>query len=314
VEDLTSRGSPDAVGIVADIGDGAAVDKVFAELGERWNSELNVLINTVGPGAPGSFEALTDDQWRQSVEDGVMGMVRCVRSALPLLRKAQWARIVNFSAHSTQRQSVMLPAYTAAKAMLTSVSKNLSLLLAKDEILVNVVSPGSIATESLVGWATSVGVDGNDPYALMNAIAEHFALIGDHVSHVDADAELHGTVGGEVVVAFRHQLLHRDRRLDGADDAGKLQQETVAGMLHDLAAMVENDRVGRASMRLEGGMGPGLVGPHHARVAGDVSADDGCQASLHLSFAPELVDIRYVVGRMVSKTVISWRSRLRTQC
>jgi len=174
VTDLTDRGSPDAVGLVADIGDSGAVEKVFAELGRRWNGELNVLINTVGPGAAGSFEDLTDEQWLQAVEDGVMGMVRCVRSALPLLRKAQWARIVNFSAHSTQRQSVMLPAYTAAKAMLTSVSKNLSLLLAKDEILVNVVSPGSIASESLVGWAKSVGVDGNDPYALMRAIAEHF--------------------------------------------------------------------------------------------------------------------------------------------
>jgi 3-oxoacyl-[acyl-carrier protein] reductase len=32
---------------------------------------------------------------------------------------------------------------------LTRISKNLSLLLAKDEILVNVVSPGSIASESL---------------------------------------------------------------------------------------------------------------------------------------------------------------------
>jgi NAD(P)-dependent dehydrogenase (short-subunit alcohol dehydrogenase family) len=68
----------------------------------------------------------------------------------------------------------MLPAYTAAKSMLTSVSKNLSLLLARDEILVNVVSPGSIASESLVGWAKSVGVDGSDLYALMDAIAEHF--------------------------------------------------------------------------------------------------------------------------------------------
>jgi 3-oxoacyl-[acyl-carrier protein] reductase len=174
VTDLTDRGSPDAVGLVADIGDSGAVDEVFAALGRRWDGELNVLINTVGPGAAGSFEDLTDEQWLRAVEDGVMGMVRCVRSALPLLRKAQWARIVNFSAHSTQRQSVMLPAYTAAKAMLTSVSKNLSLLLAKDEILVNVVSPGSIASESLVGWAKSVGVDGNDPYALMRAIAEHF--------------------------------------------------------------------------------------------------------------------------------------------
>jgi 3-oxoacyl-[acyl-carrier protein] reductase len=180
VTDLTGRGSPDALGLVADIGDADAVDAVFAELGERWDGELNALINTVGPGAAGSFEHLTDDQWRQAVEDGVMGMVRCVRSALPLLRKAQWARIVNFSAHSTQRQSVMLPAYTAAKSMLTSVSKNLSLLLAKDEILVNVVSPGSIASESLVGWAKSVGIDGNDPYALMDGIAEHFG----HPAHM----------------------------------------------------------------------------------------------------------------------------------
>lgn len=77
----------------------------------------------MGPGAAGSFEDLTDDQWRQSVDDGVLGMVRCVRAALPLLRTAPWARIVNFSAHSTQRHGVMLPAYTAAKSMLTSASR-----------------------------------------------------------------------------------------------------------------------------------------------------------------------------------------------
>ena len=133
----------------------------FAELGQRWGGELNVLINTVGPGAAGSFEDLTDDQWLQSVEEGVMGMVRCVRAALPLLRRAEWARVVNFAAQSTQRQSARLSAYTAAKSMVTSVSKNLSLFLAPDEILVNVVSPGSIASEALTGWAESVGVDGS---------------------------------------------------------------------------------------------------------------------------------------------------------
>jgi len=179
-EELTRRGSPDAVGLVADVVNADQVEKVFTDVGERWNGELNVLVNAVGPSAVGSFEDLTDDQWRQAVDDGVMGMVHCVRAALPLLRRAEWARIVNFSAHSTQRQSVMLPAYTAAKAMVNSVSKNLSLLLAKDEILVNVVSPGSIASESLVGWASTVGVDGTDPYALMDAIAEHFG----HPAHL----------------------------------------------------------------------------------------------------------------------------------
>ncbi len=177
---------------------------MFAELGKRWDGELNVLVNTVGPGAAGSFEDLTDEQWRESVEDGVMGMVRCVRSALPLLRKAQWARIVNFSAHSTQRQSVMLPAYTAAKSMLTSVSKNLSLLLAKDEILVNVVSPGSIASESLVGLGEvgrcrrqrSLSPDGRDCQA--------FRTSGAHAASRPAG----GNRTGRRVPGIAAKLLH----------------------------------------------------------------------------------------------------------
>ena len=87
---------------------------------------------------------------------------------------------INFSAHSTQRQSVILPAYTAAKAMVTSISKNLSLALAPDEIMVNVVSPGSILSESLAGWADSVGIDGTDPYAVMAGIDKHFG----HPAHL----------------------------------------------------------------------------------------------------------------------------------
>ncbi|WP_454789262.1 SDR family NAD(P)-dependent oxidoreductase [Mycolicibacterium lutetiense] len=177
--ELTRLGSPEAVAIVADTSDSTQVELAFAEVGERWG-ELNALINTVGPGAAGNFEELTDEQWQEAFDAGLMGMVRCVRAALPLLREAEWARIVNFSAHSTQRQSTRLPAYTAAKAAVNSVSKNLSLLLAKDEIMVNVVSPGSISSEALRGWADTVGVDGNDPYALMAAIDEHFG----HPAHL----------------------------------------------------------------------------------------------------------------------------------
>jgi 3-oxoacyl-[acyl-carrier protein] reductase len=179
-EDLTRRGSPDAVGLVADVVDDRQVEQAFAELARRWDGELNILINAVGPTVLGDFESLSGERWRQAFDEGVMTMVNCVRSALPLLRRAAWARIVNISAHSTQRQSVALVAYTATKAALTSISKNLSLLLAKDEILVNVVSPGSIASESLVGWAKSIGVDGDNPYRLMDAIAEHFG----HPAHL----------------------------------------------------------------------------------------------------------------------------------
>lgn len=205
---LRERGSPDAVGVVVDTGDQNQVDAAFTELSRRWGGELNILVNAVGPSVRGSFDELGDDDWRRAVEDGAMGMIRCVRAALPLLRAAEWARIVNFSAHSTQRQSEILPAYTAAKAMVTSVSKNLSLSLARDQILVNVVSPGSIASDALVGWADSVGVDGSDPYALMAAIDEHFG----HPAHLPR-AGLPTEVGP--VVAFL--ASRRNSYMTGAD-------------------------------------------------------------------------------------------------
>lgn len=180
VEDLGRRGSPEPFGLTADVTDADQIDAAFRTVDERFGGRLNILINAVGPSTRGGFETLTDPQWQEAVEAGAMSMVRCVRAALPLLRAAEWARIVNFSASSTKRQGESLVAYTAAKSMVASVSKNLSLALARDEILVNVVSPGSVASEGLVGWAKSVGVDGDDPYQLMAAITEHFG----HPAHL----------------------------------------------------------------------------------------------------------------------------------
>jgi 3-oxoacyl-[acyl-carrier protein] reductase len=180
LDDLARRGGTDPFGVVADVTDAEQVDAAFRTVGERVGGRLNILINAVGPSTRGGFDALADEQWQQAVEAGAMSMVRCVRAALPLLRAAEWARIVNFSASSTKRQGESLVAYTAAKSMVTSVSKNLSLTLAPEEILVNVVSPGSVASAGLLGWAKSVGVDGDDPYQLMSAVAEHFG----HPAHL----------------------------------------------------------------------------------------------------------------------------------
>ena len=99
--------------------------------------------------------------------------------------------------------------------MVTSISKNLSLLLAKDGILVNVVSPGSIASESLVGWASSVGVDGCDPYALMEAIAKHFG----HPAHLPR-AGLPDEIGVVAFLASRRNsyMTGANVNVDGGSD------------------------------------------------------------------------------------------------
>ena len=176
VDALEQLGSPQSLGFSVDVAAGDTVQRAFEELEARWGS-LNVLVNTVGPAA-GRFEQLADADWLRAFELGTLGAVRCVRAALPLLRRAEWARIVNLSAHSTQRQSEILPAYTASKAALTSVSKNLARSLAPEGILVNTVSPGTIVTasftEALRGVFDQRGLDASDPHDVMRWIEEVF--------------------------------------------------------------------------------------------------------------------------------------------
>jgi 3-oxoacyl-[acyl-carrier protein] reductase len=176
---LEALGSPDAVALQADLTRADEVDAAFAEVADRWGV-LHGLVNAAGPVEVGikPFEALDDEEWAATFDIGTLSAVRCVRAALPLLRAAEWARVVNVSAHSTRRQSPSLVAYTASKAAMTSVSKNLAQSLAPEGILVNTVSPGSFLSEGMRGYLRALpperGVDPDSLEDAMRVIDEDF--------------------------------------------------------------------------------------------------------------------------------------------
>lgn len=216
--DLTTLGSPDVIAISVDLFDGPSVAAAINEIGRRWG-HINALVNAAGPmvGDLKSFETYTDSDW-QSVFDGIaLSAVRTVRAALPYLRAAEWARVVNVSAMSTKRQSPALIAYTASKAALTSLSKNLSLTLAPDGILVNTVSPGTFASDSFkAALAQMPGVDENDLTDVMRFIGEAF---GHHV-HLNraADPSEIGPVIAFAASARNTYMTGANLNVDGGSD------------------------------------------------------------------------------------------------
>lgn len=144
----------------------------------RWGV-LNILINGAGPTGAGRFEDLSDANWADSFDQGVTSAIRCVRAALPLLRAADWARIVNVTAMSVQHQSPGLVSYTAAKSALLSVTKNLARSLAPDRILVNAVAPGPILTDWAGPVLAAAGVDIKDPVAAFGVLARGHGMSVD---------------------------------------------------------------------------------------------------------------------------------------
>jgi 3-oxoacyl-[acyl-carrier protein] reductase len=166
---IRAAGSPEVLPISVDMSDAQSITAGFNEVRAQW-PQLNVLVHTVGPDA-GAFDDLDDDDWHAAFEIGTMSAVRSVRAALPSLREADWARIVTLSAHSIQRQSPRLVAYTASKAALSSLTKNLSKSLGPEGILVNCVCPGTIVTASFTEILSDVlaadGLDAADPHDVM---------------------------------------------------------------------------------------------------------------------------------------------------
>ena len=136
-----AAGADDAIGLECDLLDTGEVEAAFTFLDERWG-ECHVLVNTVGPAHVGGLDDLTDAAWLDEFDLGVLTMIRTTRAALPLLRKATFARIVNVAASSIRHQSPGLIGFTAAKAAMASASKNLSRALAPEGIIVNTVAPG----------------------------------------------------------------------------------------------------------------------------------------------------------------------------
>jgi 3-oxoacyl-[acyl-carrier protein] reductase len=221
VRALLALGAAEALGFATDLTSHAEVDRALHAVGERWGS-LNVLVNAAGPVdvGIGRFEDVDDDEWLATFDIGVLSAVRTVRAALPLLRSAPWARVVNVSAHSTKRQSVELVAYTASKAALTSLTKNLSALLADDDILVNTVSPGSFLSEGMKGYLKNLpqerNVDADSLVDAVRVISEDFG----HPAHLGraADPSEIGPLVAFLCSQANTYVTGADVNIDGGSD------------------------------------------------------------------------------------------------
>jgi 3-oxoacyl-[acyl-carrier protein] reductase len=173
IEVLRTAGPGPSIGLQADLTDIGQVEVAFESVEKRFG-HVNALVNAVGPTVIGSFESVTDDDWHRSFDEGALTAVRTIRCALPLLRRAGWARIVNLTAMSTQHQTSSLIAYTASKAALASITKNLARTLAIDGILVNAVAPGSVLSDGIAGAIGAAGGDPSDLSQCYEFLAERF--------------------------------------------------------------------------------------------------------------------------------------------
>ncbi|MGE0822747.1 MAG: SDR family NAD(P)-dependent oxidoreductase [Candidatus Binatia bacterium] len=132
----------------------ALVDSVISRFGS-----IHVLVNNAGGVVDGfpKFEELSDEEWFTTFDVNLFSTVRLTRAVLPHMRQQQWGRIINVSSELALQPDGDMPHYTAAKAAILNLTKNLSKAYALDGILINTVSPGMIATPAVEEMAIETG-------------------------------------------------------------------------------------------------------------------------------------------------------------
>jgi 3-oxoacyl-[acyl-carrier protein] reductase len=114
----------------------------FIEAAAAHFGALDILVHNAGGGGGAGLDA-PDAEYSQSLEVNVLAGLRAARAAVPFMRRQRRGRII-FIASVYGRESGGRAGYNLAKAAEISLAKSLSRELAKDNILVNSVAPGSL--------------------------------------------------------------------------------------------------------------------------------------------------------------------------
>jgi 3-oxoacyl-[acyl-carrier protein] reductase len=125
----------------ADVAKPGDVEAFIAAAASQFGG-LDILVHNAGGGGGSGLDA-PDAEFTQSLEVNALAGLRAARAAAPLMRRRQGGRII-FITSVYGRESGGRPGYNMAKAAEISLAKALSRELAKDNILVNSVAPGSL--------------------------------------------------------------------------------------------------------------------------------------------------------------------------
>jgi 3-oxoacyl-[acyl-carrier protein] reductase len=122
-----------------DLADGSAVVRYVGSAAEALGG-VDILVNN----ASGFGQSDDEEGWALSLSVDVMATVRASNAAIPHIEKAGGGSIVNVSSISAYRASTRTPPYAAVKAALCQYTTSQAAMLARKNIRVNAVAPGSI--------------------------------------------------------------------------------------------------------------------------------------------------------------------------
>lgn len=136
------------LGVTADVTNKDQCEKAVAEIVQLFG-RIDVLFNNAGITQPRKVVDITPEDYNAVLDVSLRGTLYMSQAVIPVMKKQQSGSIICTSSVSAQRGGGILggPHYSAAKAGVLGLARAMARELGGDNIRVNCITPGLIATD-----------------------------------------------------------------------------------------------------------------------------------------------------------------------
>ncbi|HEV8438924.1 MAG TPA: SDR family NAD(P)-dependent oxidoreductase [Methylomirabilota bacterium] len=150
---------------------------------------IDILVNNAGSAPGGILEALDEAAWMQGLELKFMGYVRCLKAALPIMKRQGGGRVVNLIGNDGVKESYWEIVPGACNAAGQNLTKALAGQYGKFNISFVAVNPGPVRTERWAGLVAAMARDMKLPHEEADRLAPRSIPLG-RIAEVEEVANL----------------------------------------------------------------------------------------------------------------------------
>jgi 2-deoxy-D-gluconate 3-dehydrogenase len=140
-----------ALAVACDVADRASVEAALKEAA-AWQGGVDIVVNNAGTNAwVPNPQDLKPEEWDRVIATNLTGLYNVCVLAHPYLTARGGGKIINISSMMAIFGGGTVTAYAASKGGLDQYTKSIAVAWAKDNIQVNAIQPGWIATDMTRG-------------------------------------------------------------------------------------------------------------------------------------------------------------------
>ena len=143
--ELAAQTGGEVHAVVADMTKEGDIAQLVESAKQKFGT-VDILVNNAGQMYSGRFAAMTDAGLKEQFETKIFGFLRTIRLVYPIMKARKWGRIVNLIGGAGKEPDPYMFGSGITNSGLLNITKSLSTEFGEDNVLVNAVCPGWVAT------------------------------------------------------------------------------------------------------------------------------------------------------------------------